>query len=351
MLLINKTKLEFNAKDNPSHPQYKVAKFYADSVKYLKDTYGKYIRFVDPKHPRYTEGVDSRGRKVPKMKEPDTMIRIPFESDYTDSSGDKQLWAYCQGSPVIHPNGQYELGKVRSMPFVGDKVISLETDPDLAFYLAYVSPFIKSKTIKIDNPAEDARKLGDKRREAAQRYVAVWNMLTDENKLRTMASAYGVPNTDKKEPDSIRLELEKVLEHNDEKKRSNPSIKGTADFLSEMNVSDNILLRAFVQTAIDDKKLKWNIDGKWKVGQKIILQVPITDIEKNFDYLCNYLGSSNNNDKLLDFLKDIINREYFEITKDPKVYNWLARVSGVSPAFKKYDEIRAKVQEAILGLE
>ena len=121
--------------------------------------------------------------------------------------------------------------------------------------------------------------------------------------------------------------------------------------MNELNVNDNILLRAFVQTAIDNKQLKWNIDGKWKVGQKIIIQVPINDIEKNFDYICNYLGSSNNNDKLLDFLKDIISREYFEVTKDPKVYNWLARVSGVSPAFKKYDEIKAKVMEAILGLE
>jgi hypothetical protein len=252
---------------------------------------------------------------------------------------------------VIHPNGQYELGKVRSMSFVGDKVVSLEQDPDLAFYLAYVSPFVRSKTIKIYNPSADAKKLGDKKREDAKRQVAIWNMLTDEAKLRTMASAYGVPNTDKKEPDSIRLELEKVLEHNDEKKKANPSVRGTDDFLNELNVNDNILLRAFVQTAIDNKQLKWNMDGKWKVGQKIIIQVPINDIEKNFDYLCNYLGSSNNNDKLLDFLKDIISREYFEITKDPKVYNWLARVSGVSPAFKKYDEVKNKVIEAILGLE
>ena len=353
MLLWNKEKLDFNAKDEKTHPHYNSAKFYADKVKYLKDTYGKYMRFVDPKHPRYTEGIDSKGHIVRKMKEPDTVIRIPYETDYTTETGDKQIWSYCVGAPVIHPNGQYDLGRVRSVSFVGDKIISLDKDPDLAFYLTYVSPFVKSGIIKIDDPALDARKLGDKKREDAKRYVAIWNMLTDDVKLRTMASAYGVPNTDKKEPDSIRLELEKVLEHNDQKKKSNPTIRGTDDFLNEMNVNDNILLRSFVQTAIDNKQLKWHADGKWKVGQKIIIQVPLSDIEpeRRFDYACNYLGSSNNNDKLLDFLKDILNREYFETIKDPKVYNWLARVSGVSPAFKKYDEIRSKVMEAIIGLE
>ena len=349
MILWNKEKLQISAANDPAHPHHEAAKFYQQKVKYLKETYGKYMRIFDPKQPRYCKGADSKGRDIPKMKEPDTRMVIPFETDHTTEKGEKQIWSYCEGAPVIHPNGQYDLGRIKSVSIAGDKVIDLNRDPDLAFYLTCVSPFVRRKILKIEDPAADAKKLGDKKREAVKRQMAIWNMLTDDDKLRTMASAYGVPKTKDKQPDTIRIELEKILEDNDQKKRTDPTVRATDDFLAELNVNDNILLRGFVQQAIDNGQLKWNLDGKWRVGQKIVLQVPLNDIEKKFDYLCNYLGSSNNNDKLTDFLGDLVSKDYLEEVKDPRIFDWLARVKDIKVAFKNKSEVKTLVMQEFCG--
>jgi len=283
------------------------------------------------------------------MKEPDTVIKIPLETDYVTEKGEKQIWSYCEGAPVIHPNGQYDIGKKRSLTVQGHIVVDLYKDPDLAFYLSCVSPFVRRKRLMIENPAADAKRIGDKKREDVKRQTAVWNMLTDEDKLRTMASAYGVTRVKDKEPDTIRMDLEKLLEVKDEQKKHNPTIRATDDFLAEMNVNDNILLRGFVQRSIDDKLLTWHADGKWKVGAKVIFHVSLPDLERKFDVLCNYLGQTNSNDKLLDFLKDIVNKESLEAIKDPRVFDWLARVLDLKTAFKKKDEIKSLVIEAFCG--
>lgn len=351
MLLLNKMQLDLSAasEEKKDHSQHQAAKFYVRSVKYLKETYGKTIRFKDPKQPRYCKGVDSKNRDVARMKEPDTMIKIPLETDFTTEDGEKQIWAYCEGAPVIHPNGQYDLGRKRSLTIQGDKVVSMGRDPDLAFYLAYVSPFVRRKVLKIEDPVADAKKTGDKKRETVKRQTAIWNMLTDDDKLRTMASAYGVSGANTKEPDVIRIELENILEVNDDRKKRDPSIRGTDDFLAEMNVNDNILLRGLVQRTIDDKLLSWNADGKWRVGQKIIYHVSMPDLERKFDVLCNYLGQSNNNDKLVDFLGDIVSKEYLDSVKDPRVFDWLAKVKDIKVAFKRKDEIKTLVIQSFLG--
>lgn len=347
MLLVNQGKLEIGAAANePSHPLHEQAKFYLKSTEYLRETYGKYMHFIDKKQPRYCKGADSRGNDIPKIKEPDTLLYVPLQTYYTDKKRGKELWSCCLSNPVLLPNGLWDLGRNRTLPIKGNLVVNLETDMDLAFYLSYISRFVSKKLLKIDNPAEDAKKEGDRKREQIKRQTAIWNML-DDDKLRMMASAYGVTQTATKTPDRIRLELEKLLILADQQKKGNPAIKGTDDFLDEMKVTDGLLLRAFVQTAIDEKKVIYKPDGKWRVGDKIIMMVSQDDVQKKrmFDALCNWLNSPNNKEKLLEFLTDLMSKEYLETIRDPKFFEWLAKVIGLKTAFQKKSALRKAVFE------
>jgi hypothetical protein len=236
------------------------------------------------------------------------------------------------------------------MAIKGEKIVDLTTDMDLAFYLAFISKFVAKRRLRIDNPAEDARAEADKEREDTKRQMAIWNMM-EEDKLRTMAQAYGVPDVNTKTSDRIRIELKQVLVTNDKLKKSNPAIRGTDDFIDELKVTDGLLLRAFVQNAIDSKQLEFKGDGKWHIGDKVVMHVSFNDMQtkRQFDALCNYLGAPNNNDKLVDFFGDLINKEYLEGVKDTKVFEWLAKSVGIKVAFKKKAELKKLVLEHFCG--
>lgn len=349
MLLVNQQKLEVGAASNDvNHPLHKHAEFYLKGTKYLRETYGKYMRFMDIKQPRYCRGADFRGEEIPRMKEPDTILRVPLSAYYSDKERGKEVWACCISNPVLLPNGLWDLGRDRAITIKGEKVVDLDKDMDLAFYLSYISRFVPKKLLKIDNPAEDAKKEGERKREEIKRQTAIWNML-DDDKLRIVASGYGITQTSNKTPDRIRIELEKVLASNDKLKKSNPAIRGTDDFLDELKVTDGLLLRAFVQNAIDEKKVIYKPDGKWRIGNKVVMQIAQADLERKFDALCNWLNAPNNSDRLLEFITDLMTREYLESIRDHKVFEWLAKIIGVKTPFKKKAELRNLVYEHFCG--
>ena len=353
MLLVNKQKLEVTAalKDE-SHPLHDQAVFYSKQTQYLRDTYGRYMRFIDIKRPKYCKGADSKGREIPKLKEPDTIMRVPLERYYSDPKRGREVWSCCLTQPKRLDHDQWDVSGERAVTIKGDKIIDLDTDIDLAFYLTFISPFVKKKLLKIENPAEDALKEGERNRELTRRKVAIWNM-TDDDKIKTMAAAYGVTQTNTKTPDRIRLDLEKILEVNDRLKKGDPTVRGTIDFMDEMGVTDGLILRAFVQNAIDDKKLEFKGDGKWRIGDNIIFHVSYADIERKrqFDALCNYLNAPNNKDKLEDFLKALVDKEYLTSVTDKKVYAWLAKSVGINIVAKKPVFIKNSVHEYFCGGE
>lgn len=348
MILCNGNKLDVSILNDPSKKgtaEYLQAKFYKEKVDELRETYGKQMRVVDTNQPRTCKGADSRGVDIPNMKEPDTMVLIPLERYYADPERGREKWSCCLSTPKLLPNNMWDLGDKRSLTIKGDKIIDLTTDADLAFYLTYIHGGIKKKKFKIDDPKLTARQIGDKRREAIKRETAIWQMLTDDDKLKTIAQAYGVPDVYKKEPDNIRVELEKLLEVNDKRKKQDRSVRGTAEFLEELKFNDAVILRAFVQNAIDDKVLTWKPDGWWRVGEKLILKVPQTDLDKKFDYICNFLNQSNNADKLQDFVSDIVGADYVKKVKDDNTFKWLAKVNSINTVAKSKDQIRELVRE------
>jgi hypothetical protein len=236
------------------------------------------------------------------------------------------------------------MGRARSLSVKGTISVNINNDPDLAFFLYKISPFVQRRLIAVADPIADDAEIGEAEKKVTERKYAIWNMLSEDEKLRRMARAYGVVDVDGKQPNAIRKELESLLENNDKLKKQNPAIKGTAEFLEEMNVTDGVLLRAFVQQVIDEKKLTWSADGRWKIGTKIIVQVPHSELQRKNDYLCSYLMAGNNAEKLQEFIRDFINKEYLDKVTDKKEWVWLAKIAGVPHEFKKTSEVIEKTK-------
>ena len=346
MILLDQVPLDLEAINDPKAKHHDFAKKYNETLEHLRDHFKNgYIRFKRQGAIKYTKGADNTGKEVPKMLEPVQPWRIPLQAYAVTGNKGKHLWACCLGTPEPKANGLWDMGRIKSHTIKEDLLVNINENPDLAFFLYEVSPFVKKKLIVVADPKKDDAELGEEERELTERKYAVWNMLGDENKLKTMARAYGVSSVDDKQPNAIRKELEKTLEINDKLKRQNPAVKGTKEFIEEMKVTEGLLLRNFVQKCIDDKKLEYRPDGRWRIGQKIVVQVPQSEISRNRDYLCNYLMAGNQLEKYQEFLKDLLNKEYLEGITEKKEWQWLARVSGFNPEFKKLDEVKRVVTE------
>ena len=347
MILVDKKPLQLDALNDKSNPLHEFAVEYDKTLKYLHERYKNgYIRFRRPGFPKYVKGADEKGREIPKVKEPDIPMRIPLRAYTTIGSLGKHEITCCLDAPTVLPNQLWDFGRTRAMTIKVDKLVNFNDQPDLAFFLYKVSPFTKKGHLQVVDPAKDDEEIGAVEMEIAETKYAVWTMLKDGDRLKTMARAYGVANVDTKQPNSIRKELEAILTKNNALHKSNPAVKGTRDFLEEMKVTDGILLRSFVQKNIDDKKLACGGNGVWKIGDKSIAQVPAQDLknpQSKIDYLCNYLSVGNHTKELQEFMRDLINREYLGAITDNKEWTWLGKIAGVPTQFKKIEEVQEGV--------
>jgi hypothetical protein len=345
MILLDRRPLSVaESLNDPKDKNHSFAVLYNDTIKYLQEHYKTgYIRFIRPGFPKHSKGVDSSGREVPKMAEPTPPMRIPLQANVAVDNTGKHVWMCCLDMPTILPNQLWDMGRRRAISIKSDILVNINEEPDLAFFLYKISKFVQRGLLQVFDPIADDIKLGIEEREKVEREYAVWHLITEDDKLKTMARAYGVAGVDTKQPNSIRKELTAILERNDIARKSNPAVKGTKEFLEEMKVSDSVLLRAFIQKCVDDKKLDLKSDGRWRIGEKVVCQVPASDLKRTKEYLCNFLMAGNNFDKLQEFAKDLINKEYLDAVTDKKEWQWLAKIAGDNPAFKKLEEVKATV--------
>jgi hypothetical protein len=345
MILIDQKPLESDALNDKLHKLHRFAVEYDNTLKHLKETYTNgFIRFKRTDLPKYTKGADSNFKELPKVSEPVQPWRIPLSSYAVLGELGKHRIMCCLDTPTVLANGLWDMGTKKSMNVKESILVNINEEPDLAFFLYKVSPFVRRGLIKVVDPKQDDANLGEAEREITETKYAVWSMLGDVDKLKTMARAYGVAGVEGKQPNAIRKELEELLVRNDKAKKQNPAIKGTKEFVEEMRVTDSLLLRNFVQKSIDEKRLEYRQDGRWRIGEKIIVQVPVSELERKNEYLCNFLMAGNNFEKLQEFIKDLISKEYLDAipeNKDgKKEWEWLAKIAEFNPQFKKISEIK-----------
>ena len=345
MLLINQRQLELNAKDNDQHPMHPYAMEYTKGIKHLEETYGKDIQFVRPGFPKRTKGIDHRGKEVSNLTELTNPMLVPLQANVKGKLG-MESWAYCKGAPKLLPNNLWEATGKRSV-FVEDSItVSLKREPELAFFLYYKSPVFKANLLKISDPTADARAEGDKARAELDLQTALYGTLGEEEQLKIVAQAYGVSGVDKKHPDAIRKELKNIVIAGNKKKRSDPTAKGIKEFLEEMKVTDSVRLRSLIMTMVDNKKIVWSGDGRYKIGDRDICRVPQSELQIKQTFLCNHLLNPANRPKLQELIKDVVGKEYLDKITDEKTFIWLAKTLELPHNFKKKEEIR----EAVYGL-
>lgn len=350
MILVDKKPLDVStAIQDYKHPQYEFAKLYNETMQEMKTKFQDgYVRFIRPGVPKHSKGYDSSGREIPKLKEPTPPWRIPLQAYATVGKIGKHLFGCCLDQPEVLPNGLWDMGKQRSMSIKENVLVNIDQEPDLAFFLYKISPFVKRSLIKVFDPKAIDDAIGEEARELTERKYAVWNMLSDEVKLRMMAKAYGISGVDKKTPNAIRKELEEVLERNDKLKKQNRAVRGTKEFLEEMMVTEGVLLRNFVMKAYEDKKLNLGQANGWvKIGEKQILQIPATDIKDlptKINYVCNFLLAGVNFDRLQEFVRDLMDKEYLDSVTNFKELQWLAKVSKTKPSVGKPSDIKTGLQ-------
>ena len=321
-----------------NHPMHKYALEYTQGLAELREKHGKRIKFIRPDWPKKTQGSDSRGRDV-VIKEPTPPAMFPLERAYPHPKRGEEIWSCCLTMPKLQPNGLWSIGSKRSIKIEEFINVDLDKQPDLAYYLYYIANFNRGGRLRLDDPQKEIREKADRERDLVERKTAIWSLLSDDAVPR-MAAAYGVPHSGSKSPDALRFDLEAQLEINDKKKKKDPLTKGTKEFLEEMRVTDNVRLRAFIQKLMDDKKLIYKPDGRFRVGDKILMQIPQSEINRKFEYLCGYYSAPNNSDKLQELMRDVVDKEYLDSVRDDKDFAWLCKVMDISTAFKKKEELK-----------
>ena len=346
MILINKMKLETGALQDDTHPMHSFAKEYDTGVKYLKRTYGDSIRFIRPGYPRHSAGVDAKGKPVPKMAKQTPPMILPLQAEVVGKTG-TEVWACSLGSPQLLPNGLWDIGSKRSLMIGENYTVNLKTQPDLAFFLYYKSPMYGT-LLKVDDPTAKAREDGDRERAELELQTALYGRLSDEKELRVICQSWGIRGADKKHPDVLRKELRGVVKSGDKAKKRDATARGTAELLTDLKITDMVRLRSFVMQGMDNKKINWMPDGKYKIGERELCKVPVSEIKENFTYLCNHLGNAANRDKLKNVISDLADKEYLDGISDDKQFFWLARMLDLPIEFKKKEEIREIVYSALI---
>lgn len=329
------------------HPMHQYALDYTKGLAELKEKFLKRIKFVRPGWPKTNIGSDSKGNEA-KLKEPTPPALFPLEREYVHPLRGSENWSCCLNMPKLLPNGLWSIGNKKSIRIEEFLIVDIDKQPDLAFYLYYISRYginEKGGLLRVYDPQKEIRERAEKERQLVERKTAIWQILKNEDVPR-MAAAYGVPGSRTKEPDQLRFDLEAQLETNDKKKKNDLTIKGTREFLEEMKVTDSIRLRAFIKGLEDDKKLVYKPDGRYRLGDKVLMQVPQSEINKRFEYICGYYAIPNNSDKLVELMRDVVDKEYLDNIKDDKDFTWLAKVMGVNTAFKKKEELKSIVYDA-----
>jgi hypothetical protein len=344
MLIVNFQRLFMaEALQNDANPMHVYAVEYDRGLKELRKKYPEgTITFKPAREEPTVDRYDGKGNEYRDVPEEPKPIAVPLRANVSHPTRGTEYWGVCQGTPYLVREGVWDIGdklSSKSKIVTGSLTVNLKTEADLAFFMYFKSPLVTGGHWKIDDPKADVRAKGDAERAALTLRTAIWQTLEDEDTLKLIAAAYGIDNVDTKEADAIRFELRDTLERNNVLKLSDPTYKGTEEFLEDLKMSDYILLSAFIKHFLDKKAISWKGDGRFKIGDKTIAQVPADWVKRKFEWLCNHLASPNNLDKLQSLMIDLVNEEYLDSIKEDKIFRWIAKVKDIQGYYNKSAEV------------
>jgi hypothetical protein len=265
------------------------------------------------------EGMDYVIVRVKNTPPPDSQGNVydtppfvfPLISESASSDGSSNVWAYCKGHPELQPNGLWKPPSKSRMLEKGTMVVDLKNDIDFAVYLFKKSKVFKGSFIVVDDPGRDARERGKAKRRNLLISSLVWGELSNDDELRDVAAAWGLSGTDNKEPDMLREELESLLSQREDQISKGKNVKGVDEFMKLRKNKKELRLRTFVQKAIDGKFISYDsTTRKYSIGKNDLVTVPMRDVSKPFDYLCNMLDKEE--DEIKKVVKEVVDEKYID---------------------------------------
>lgn len=232
---------------------------------------------------------------------------------------DGVMWAYCEGAPVIHPNGLADLPKNYDAIDLSGEVINIVFDgagakPDYAFFIMFKSGVLGSH-FNIYDPEGDKIKESEEKHRKLKVQFAIRESLSEE-KLRTVASAWGIANAGKRPLTLLQDELEELVFSNEERKKKdpmNPKLKGVGELLAEIKHDDVLRPGALVQYGIDEGRFKYEAGRyKWLFDGNDICDVPINKVDEKEAELKKFLTLPKNKTHWVDVMKALLTKEYLE---------------------------------------
>lgn len=254
MLAFNNQTLEKLPKEHPFLADYNEK---IDLLKEMGDTFE--FRFTDDKiRPKNPFDPDSREESAAGVS---LLTRVRYA--WTGGSGEVTYYrsfTMDHGEPLFVP---------REIPFTGFMTLDIRKDPDLIYFLIFVSPFIEPIPDFKDDEGKSLMNLFrrrshyklylhdavvDSKYELEEKISEVQTLIYDKNyglpiaKIRVIASSYSIPGVGFMKDNEVRIALkERILATT----RGRHDIKLINDFLTNKDTPEQVVLNSLIQTGID----------------------------------------------------------------------------------------------------
>jgi hypothetical protein len=306
------------------------AKFPSGQIQLQRNGYPAINKSHDPNYPDMPEIAPPLYVKLSKM----------------DSAG--VVWSYCKGRPRILANGLAEVPEDQNSEELSGEVITLDlrNKPDYAFYFMYKSGLLKSHFHVHDPEGDRIKELEQKNAKIKVQYLIREGM--DEAKLRTVSSAWGIPDAGKMNVLLLQDALEGKVFAMEEQKRKNPtdlSLRGVHEFIAEVKTDEVTRPKALIQLAIDDKRLIFSpSDSSYYFDGAKVCYVNTMGSKTKEDSIADFLRDERNKGKWQEMLRALVTEEYLN-SLDKVGVRWLAAQMDIA-LNQKEPELRKALLEA-----
>lgn len=337
MIIVNSKVLNENvSKDSEL---YNYAKEYQEGVQALKTRFPDGVirlkRNGFPKQNRLPDGALG----LPEIPTP-----IYIKLTKTDKNG--VSWGYCQGQPLIHPNGLVEVPPNNNSASFDSEVESfdLKQRPDYVFYIIYKSGLV-GVNYSIWNPEGDRITVLQEKNATLKVQASIREM--EEEKLRMVSQAWGVKDAGKKNLLILQDEIENLVFSMEAKKKEEPTnlmLKGVNEFLAEIKADEITRPKAIIQLALDEKRLTFNpANSHMYFDAADICYIPPDKVATRLDFLAQVLRQADRKEQWQGIIKALLDEAYIN-KLDKYGVRWVAGQLDI-PLNKKEESLR----EALLG--
>lgn len=288
MLYVNNKFLNLDSKVSDEFDA--IRKDYNQKISSLKLRFGDYVTLKTRTQPvRNSSG----------LLEPWKVVTAPLKQTVAGNNGSEE-WLYTKSIPAIKDNYVVP-DTLQEMIQYGELKISLDDDPDKAYFFIYKHEYVKSGKLYIVDLKKDEEDKAEARAKEADLNSLIYGSQSalnlDKEKLRVVAKRWGVGNVEKMTPAQIKNALYDVVREGEYLKKTNSDRRGIYEFVEDCRIGNEVMIGSVIQEAIDQQLLYYNTETRqwcmdYKDGGKhpVLLAVSAYDSPLAREVLINTLA-------------------------------------------------------------